>query len=69
MKSKIKEVIKSLEGNLIEHVVCDDNFYSCPASGANTFSEDDKCSCGADDYNFVLQENIDKLKSIINESN
>ena len=47
----------------ISHSYCDDGWYSCPKSedGCADDSVDDKCNCGAEEHNELLDAIIKEL--------
>jgi hypothetical protein len=53
---KLREFIKS---HFTHHYECDDNFYGCPKS-EGYFGPDsrDKCYCGKDDADVLLEETL-----------
>lgn len=56
----VAEAIPTLERH---HVVIDDCWYSCPASGdcCDDRETDGECNCGADRHNAQLQALLDRL--------
>jgi len=61
---KVDELIKELEKLRREHLVVEDCWYSCPASGECCDDRtQEECRCGADHHNTKLDALIARLKT------
>lgn len=59
--SKISEIREKAK---IEHISCEDSWYSCPKSeggSSNENYEEEECNCGADSHNKKIDQMFDEL--------
>lgn len=62
----IGEMIAVLESTKRPHYTCEDNWYSCPASGERCRDDGDtSCECGAERFNARIDQHIIGLKEVV----
>ena len=63
----LKLALEALENNKLNHLYCEDTWYSCPKheDGCANEAEGDECNCGADEVNAQFDNAITAIKEAL----
>ena len=66
-REALKLALEALENNKLNHLYCEDTWYSCPKheDGCANEAEGDECNCGADEVNAQFDNAITAIKEAL----